>query len=116
MSNNDSGYRRLFSDIFRVNEDMQFTEQYQHIVRDVINTLPLGRKTASKIREIIISRYGLDTGVYLTYSEVNSHLKLNVSSTRVQQLCDLALRRLRHPSRSKILRSCLTSFTMMDGY
>ena len=56
-------------------------------------------------REVIILRFGLETGHPLTLEEVGK--QFNVTRERIRQIEAKALRKLRHPSRSKKLKDYL---------
>jgi RNA polymerase primary sigma factor len=56
-------------------------------------------------REIIVLFFGLGTNHALSLEEIGE--KFNLTRERVRQIKDKALQRLRHTSRSKILKSYL---------
>ncbi len=56
-------------------------------------------------REIIVLFFGLSTNHPLSLEEIGE--KFNLTRERVRQIKDKALQRLRHTSRSKILKSYL---------
>ena len=56
-------------------------------------------------REIIVLFFGLSTNHHLSLEEIGE--KFNLTRERVRQIKDKALQRLRHTSRSKILKSYL---------
>ncbi|NQV76074.1 MAG: sigma-70 family RNA polymerase sigma factor, partial [Bacteroidetes bacterium] len=56
-------------------------------------------------REIIVLFFGLSTNHALSLEEIGE--KFNLTRERVRQIKDKALQRLRHTSRSKILKSYL---------
>jgi RNA polymerase primary sigma factor len=67
-------------------------------VQQVLNTL------TQREAEVIKYYFGLD-GVVLTLEEIGE--KFNLTRERVRQIKEKAIRRLRHASRSKSLRSYL---------
>jgi RNA polymerase primary sigma factor len=58
-------------------------------------------------REVLEMRFGLQDGQDHTLEEVGKHL--GVTRERIRQIEAKALRKLRHPSRSKKLRSFVES-------
>ena len=66
--------------------------------------LQLALSTLSKReRQILDLRYGLTDGIERTLAEVGK--ALNLSRERIRQIESVALRKLRHPSRSRILKN-----------
>jgi len=65
-------------------------------VKKLVSTLP------PKEQAVIRSRFGLDTGNPLTLQQVGQNM--GVSRERIRQLENAALERLRHPSRSRLLK------------
>jgi RNA polymerase primary sigma factor len=61
---------------------------------------------AEREREVIILRFGLEDGHARTLEDVGDHFK--VTRERIRQIEAKALRKLRHPLRSKMLRDYLT--------
>jgi RNA polymerase primary sigma factor len=59
----------------------------------------------SRESDVIRHYYGLSGAENLTLAEIGT--KLNISTERVRQIREKATRRLRHPSRSKILKTYL---------
>jgi RNA polymerase primary sigma factor len=75
-----------------------FTLLQNHISR-VLSTLP------AREQEVLKMRFGLDDGYSLTLEEVG--LYFNVTRERIRQIEAKALRRLRHPIRSRKLKDYL---------
>jgi RNA polymerase primary sigma factor len=75
-----------------------FTLLQDHISR-VLSTLP------AREQEVLKMRFGLDDGYSLTLEEVG--LYFNVTRERIRQIEAKALRRLRHPIRSRKLKDYL---------
>jgi RNA polymerase primary sigma factor len=65
----------------------------------VLDTLP------RREQDVLKMRYGLEDGYSLTLEEVG--LYFNVTRERIRQIEAKALRRLRHPRRSRRLRDYL---------
>ena len=65
----------------------------------VLSTLP------PREREVLRMRFGLDDGYSLTLEEVG--LYFDVTRERIRQIEAKALRRLRHPKRSRMLKDYL---------
>ena len=63
------------------------------------------RLIVEREREIIVLFFGLSTNHPLSLEEIGE--KFNLTRERVRQIKDKALQRLRHTSRSKILKSYL---------
>ena len=68
----------------------------QEQLQDVLETLP------PREQEVLKMRFGLDDGYSLTLEEVG--LYFNVTRERIRQIEAKALRRLRHPKRSRRLK------------
>ena len=66
------------------------------IIMSVLNTL------TPKEKEVIILRFGLEGNTVHTLEEVGEHF--NVTKERIRQIEETALRKLRHPSRTNILK------------
>jgi len=71
----------------------------QEQLEDVLTTLP------KREQEVLKMRFGLEDGYSLTLEEVG--LYFNVTRERIRQIEAKALRRLRHPKRSRKLRDYL---------
>ena len=71
----------------------------QEQLHDVLETLP------PREQEVLRMRFGLDDGYSLTLEEVG--LYFNVTRERIRQIEAKALRRLRHPKRSRRLKDYL---------
>jgi RNA polymerase primary sigma factor len=71
----------------------------QEQLRSVLSTLP------PREQEVLKMRFGLDDGYSLTLEEVG--LYFNVTRERIRQIEAKALRRLRHPRRSRKLKDYL---------
>ena len=74
-------------------------EADQQVILSVLNTL------TKKERDVMTLRFGIGTDNPLTLEEVGE--KYNVTRERIRQIENRALKKLRHPSRSKILRSVM---------
>jgi RNA polymerase primary sigma factor len=74
-------------------------EANKETVLAVLNTL------SPKEKEVINLRFGIENDMPLTLEEVGE--KYQVTRERIRQIENKALRKLRHPSRSKILREIL---------
>ena len=73
----------------------------QEQLQDVLETLP------PREQEVLKMRFGLEDGYSLTLEEVG--LYFNVTRERIRQIESKALRRLRHPKRSRRLKDYLES-------
>jgi RNA polymerase primary sigma factor len=71
----------------------------QEQIAGVLATLP------KREQEILKMRFGLDDGYSLTLEEVG--LYFNITRERIRQIEAKALRRLRHPKRSRMLKEYL---------
>jgi len=71
----------------------------QELINEVLNTLP------EKEQKVLRMRFGLDDGYSHTLEEVG--YVFNVTRERIRQIEAKALRRLKHPTRSKKLRDYL---------
>lgn len=74
-------------------------EADQQVILSVLNTL------TEKERDVMTLRFGIGTDNPMTLEEVGE--KYNVTRERIRQIENRALKKLRHPSRSKILRSIM---------
>jgi RNA polymerase primary sigma factor len=85
-------------DVENPSNQMAFT-LLQEQLRDVLSTLP------PREQEVLKMRFGLEDGYSLTLEEVG--LYFNVTRERIRQIEAKALRRLRHPRRSRRLKDYL---------
>ena len=74
-------------------------EADQQVILSVLNTL------TEKERDVMTLRFGIGTDNPMTLEEVGE--KYNVTRERIRQIENRALKKLRHPSRSTILRSIM---------
>ena len=74
-------------------------EADKQVILSVLNTL------TEKERDVMTLRFGIGTDNPLTLEEVGE--KYNVTRERIRQIENRALKKLRHPSRSKILKSVM---------
>ena len=74
-------------------------EADKQVILSILNTL------TEKERDVMTLRFGIGTDNPLTLEEVGE--KYNVTRERIRQIENRALKKLRHPSRSKILRSVM---------
>lgn len=74
-------------------------EADKQTILSVLNTL------TEKERDVMALRFGINTDVPLTLEEVGE--RYNVTRERIRQIESRALKKLRHPSRSRILREML---------
>ena len=82
-------------------EDVYLSVQYkmlQEEIRDVLSTL------TPREEKVLLLRYGFD-GRERTLEEVGA--EFNITRERIRQIEAKALRKLRHPSRSKRLKAYL---------
>jgi RNA polymerase primary sigma factor len=79
--------------------DAVFLHLLRESIDDVVDSLP------ERERAVLRMRYGLDDGEIKTLEEVGA--KFNVTRERIRQVEAKALRKLRHPSRSKKLKDYL---------
>lgn len=82
------------------NEDTYFANAEIHLLRENINEV-LATLT-DREREILVLRNGLENGNPMTLEEVGQIF--NVTRERIRQIEAKAIRKLRHPSRSKLLK------------
>lgn len=75
-------------------------EVNKQIVSDILDTL------GSREAEILKMRFGIDTDKAMTLEEVGNYFGL--SKERIRQIENKAIRKLRHPSRAKMLREAMT--------
>ena len=71
-------------------------EDRKQVILSVLGTL------SEKERDVLSLRFGIESGHPLTMEEVGEHY--NVTRERIRQIENKALKKLRHPSRSKVLR------------
>ena len=74
-------------------------EADKQVILSVLNTL------TEKERDVMTLRFGIGRDIPLTLEEVGE--KYNVTRERIRQIENRALKKLRHPSRSKVLRSIM---------
>lgn len=74
-------------------------EADQQVILSVLNTL------TEKERDVMTLRFGIGTDNPLTLEEVGE--KYHVTRERIRQIENRALKKLRHPSRSRVLRSIM---------
>ena len=77
--------------------------EHTHFLPESVNSVLENLTPREKI--VIRARFGLDDGIPKTLDEVAE--SLNVSRERIRQIENKALRRLRHPSRSRKLKDYL---------
>ena len=82
-------------------DDAASTLVLREQIEDVLDTL------TERERDVLKLRFGLDDGYARTLEEVGQHFK--VTRERIRQIEAKALRKLRHPSRSKRLKSFITN-------
>ena len=80
-------------------EEIVIGQALRESLEEVLQTLP------KREREILTLRYGLADGKPRTLEEIGQ--AYNVTRERIRQIESKALKRLRHPSRSKKLRDYL---------
>ena len=74
-------------------------EVNKQIVSDILDTL------SSREAEILKMRFGIDADKAMTLEEVGNHFGL--SKERIRQIENKAIRKLRHPTRAKILKEAM---------
>ena len=82
-----------------IEQDMIYTESLNMDMNNVLKTL--GQREAGMVKMY----YGIDRSFRLTLREIAK--KYNLTHTRVGQIIEKSIRRLRHGSRSKFLRTYL---------
>ncbi|HZO90325.1 MAG TPA: RNA polymerase sigma factor RpoD [Chthonomonadaceae bacterium] len=92
------------ADFVEDHEAMSPAEAASHLIlrekiEDALNHL------TTREREVLIMRFGLEDGCQKTLEEVGRHFR--VTRERIRQIEAKALKKLRHPSRSRQLRACL---------
>lgn len=93
-----NGYEQLYMDVFELKDigKVKLPPDYKQTLIDILETLRVREKG------ILQMRYGLEEyGEPLTLTEIG--IKLCITKDRVRQLEMRALRKLRHPSRTKWL-------------
>lgn len=81
-----------------VEEQVEYTLSKEAIA-EVLTTLPI------REQDVIEQRFGLKDGIVRTLEQVG--IKYNVTRERIRQIEAKALRKLKHPSRSKALKNLL---------
>jgi len=97
-----------FSDTTNQESVEESGKNQQSIINDVIETLTPREKL------VIQLRYGLVNNTCLTLEEVGQ--QFNITRERIRQIQKKALRKLRHPSRSRKLKDMLNSALLDEGY
>lgn len=89
-------------------EDENATQPIDHAVRELLREQIQAALAAltERERQVLELRFGLLDGKNHTLEEVGQHF--NITRERVRQIESRALRKLRHPSRSRLLRDYLT--------
>lgn len=77
-------------------EEIVIGNEFKQEIKEVLSML------TEKERKVIDMRFGLSTGVGMTLEAVGK--KFNVTRERVRQIESKALRKLRHPSRAKLIK------------
>lgn len=77
----------------------EVSDELLDVVREVLSSL------TPREQEVLVLRYGLEDGRTRTLEEVGR--RFGVTRERIRQIEAKALRKLRHPSRSKKLKDCL---------
>ena len=94
---NDSPLSSMVADLTAPSPETEVLKKDDaKIIMSVLNTL------TPKEKEVIILRFGLDGNTVHTLEEVGEHF--NVTKERIRQIEETALRKLRHPSRTNILK------------
>jgi RNA polymerase sigma factor (sigma-70 family) len=104
----DAGFSNVSGQAASSNPTEDQTEVQKNLIYDVINTL------TPREQEVIQLRFGLDDGITHTLEEIGK--KFEVTRERIRQIEDKALRKLRHPSRSRKLKDILGSDCLDEGY
>ena len=81
-------------------EEEIFSREQSDVIMEALAAL------APKERELLVLRFGLEGGEEMTQEETGQ--ALGVSTSRIQQIEAMALRKLRHPSRSEKLITYLS--------
>ena len=85
--------------IFLANQDVTLVELLKEQLMEVLDSL------TPREKKVLRLRFGLDDGKARTLEEVGK--EFNVTRERIRQIEAKALRKLRHPSRSKKLKDFL---------
>lgn len=94
---NDSPLSSMVADLTAPSPETEVLKKDDaKIIMSVLNTL------TPKEKEVIILRFGLDGNTVHTLEEVGEHF--HVTKERIRQIEETALRKLRHPSRTSILK------------
>jgi len=91
-------YKQLLVDIFSENKVPADSNQAETIIKKLLAIL------TDREQQIINLRYGLTDGPPKTLQQIGD--LFGVSRERIRQIERKALRRLKHPSRRKILEHC----------
>ena len=99
-SNSETTLEDLIEDIEAISpEQFCINNDNKNVILAVLETL------TAREKEIIIMRFGLESGEPMTLSDVGAHYGL--TKERIRQIENKALRKLRHPARSAILKDAL---------
>lgn len=94
---NDSPLSSMVADLTAPSPETEVLKKDDaKIIMSVLNTL------TPKEKEVIVLRFGLDGNTVHTLEEVGEHF--HVTKERIRQIEETALRKLRHPSRTNILK------------
>ena len=94
---NDSPLSSMIADLTAPSPETEVLKKDDaKIIMSVLNTL------TPKEKEVIVLRFGLDGNTVHTLEEVGEHF--HVTKERIRQIEETALRKLRHPSRTNILK------------
>lgn len=94
---NDSPLSSMVADLTTPSPEAEVLKKDDaKIIMSVLNTL------TPKEKEVIVLRFGLDGNIVHTLEEVGEHF--HVTKERIRQIEETALRKLRHPSRTNILK------------
>lgn len=97
---NDSPLSSMIADLTAPSPETEVLKKDDaKIIMSVLNTL------TPKEKEVIVLRFGLDGNTVHTLEEVGEHF--NVTKERIRQIEETALRKLRHPSRTNILKQII---------
>jgi RNA polymerase sigma factor (sigma-70 family) len=89
-----------------ITKETRKAEALEDIIYDVLATLK------PQERRVIELRFGFDDGRTRTLKEVGK--EFGVTGERIRQIEAISLRKLRHPSRSRLLRTILGSMSDLD--